>query len=80
MFGGQVGVAGHITVGNKVNVGAQTGINSHAEGNQTLMGYPAMSYRDFMKTSVLQRKLPDMYRKMDMLEKELKSIKELLDR
>lgn len=76
MFGGQVGVAGHITVGNKVNVGAQTGINSHVEGNQTLMGYPAMTYRDFMKTSVLQRRLPDMMKRIDALEKELKELKE----
>lgn len=75
MFGGQVGVAGHITVGNKVNVGAQTGVNSHVEGNQTIMGYPAMSYRDFMKTSVLQRKLPDMMKRLDALEKEIKSLK-----
>lgn len=75
MFGGQVGVAGHITVGNKVNVGAQTGVNSHVEGNQTIMGYPAMSYRDFMKTSVLQRKLPDMMKRIDALEKEIKALK-----
>lgn len=75
MFGGQVGVAGHITVGNKVNVGAQTGINSHVDGNQTLMGYPAMSYRDFMKISVVQRKLPDMLKRIDALEKELKALK-----
>ena len=75
MFGGQVGVAGHITVGNKVNVGAQTGVNSHVEGNQTIMGYPAMSYRDFMKTSVLQRKLPDMMKRIDALEKEIKAFK-----
>lgn len=80
MFGGQVGVAGHISVGNKVSVGAQTGINSHVDGNQTLMGYPAMSYRDFMKTSVLQRKLPDMYRKLDLLEKELKALKDGLNK
>lgn len=75
MFGGQVGVAGHITVGNKVNVGAQTGVNSHVEGNQTIMGYPAMSYRDFIKTSVLQRKLPDMMKRIDALEKEIKALK-----
>lgn len=75
MFGGQVGVAGHITVGDKVNVGAQTGINSHVDGNQTLMGYPAMSYRDFMKISVIQRKLPDMLKRLDAMEKELKALK-----
>lgn len=39
------------------------------------MGYPAMSYRDFMKTSVLQRKLPDMMKRLDALEKEIKSLK-----
>lgn len=75
MFGGQSGVAGHITVGNKVNVGAQTGVNSHVEDNQTIMGYPAMSYRDFMKISVIQRRLPDMMKKLDALEKEIKALK-----
>lgn len=78
MFGGQVGVAGHITVGDKVNVGAQTGIPSHVKSNSTIMGTPQMPYTDFMRVSVIQRKLPEMYRQLNELQKEINRLKESL--
>ncbi len=76
MFGGQAGIAGHITVGDKTFLGAQCGLNSGTKGNEQLIGTPAMDPKGFFKSSVIFRKLPDMYKHLDMLQKEIDSLKE----
>lgn len=79
MIGGQVGFAGHIKVGDHVNIGAQTGVNSSVKPHQNIMGSPATTYNNFIKTSVIiQRHLPDMYRQMEQMKKELDELKSLL--
>ena len=47
-IGGQTGISGHLTIGNNVNVGGKSGVISNLEDNQTVMGYPAKSIRDFL--------------------------------
>ncbi len=69
MIGGQVGIAGHITVGNHVNIGAQTGIPRTTPDNVTLMGYPAVDARQFMKQAVYIKNLDTLYKKVAALEK-----------
>ena len=76
MFGGQAGFAGHITVGDKTFVGAQCGVNSSLKGNQSVIGTPAMEPRGFFRSSVIFQKLPDMYRQLDALQKEVDKLKE----
>lgn len=78
MVGGQVGFAGHIKIGDRVRVGAQSGINGNIKSDQNIMGTPATSYNNFMKISVVQRRLPEMYKEIDLLKKELVEIKSLL--
>lgn len=78
MVGGQVGFAGHIKIGDRVKVGAQSGINGNIKSDQNIMGTPATSYNNFMKISVVQRHLPEMYKEIDQLKKELVEIKSLL--
>lgn len=75
MFGGQVGLAGHITVGSHVNLGAQSGVPSSLDDNQTLIGSPAMNTRDFFKSQVIYQRLPEMYKEMQALRKELEELK-----
>ena len=70
MFGGQVGLAGHIRVGNHVNIGAQSGIPGTVKGdNLTIMGSPAIDAKQFFKSSVIYKKLPDMYQTLNRMEK-----------
>ena len=78
MFGGQVGLAGHMTVGDHVNLGAQTGANNSLEGNQTLMGTPPMPFRQYFKSNVIFRRLPDMAKQLDAMQKDLDALKEKL--
>ncbi len=75
MIGGQVGLGGHITIGNNANIGAQAGIISNIKDNAQILGSPAIPVKDFFRSSVVFPKLPDMYRQIAQLEKEIKQLK-----
>lgn len=75
MVGGQAGFAGHITVGDKTFVGAQCGVNSSLKGNQSVIGSPAMEPRGFFRSSVIFQKLPEMYKQLNALQKEIEELK-----
>ncbi len=80
MIGGQVGVAGHTHIGNNVNIGAQSGIMSDVKDGVQLIGTPATEPRAYFKMAALQRRLPDMRKEIDSLQKEIKELKELLNK
>jgi UDP-3-O-[3-hydroxymyristoyl] glucosamine N-acyltransferase len=76
MFGGQVGIAGHIKIANGSKIGAQSGILSPVkEENTIILGTPAIEYRQFFKSSVLFKKLPELKTRIDNIEKEVESLK-----
>jgi UDP-3-O-[3-hydroxymyristoyl] glucosamine N-acyltransferase len=76
MFGGQVGLAGHIKIANGTKIGAQGGILGDVkEENTAIIGSPAIEVKQFLKSSVIFKKLPDMKLKIDSLEKEIESLK-----
>ena len=75
MFGGQVGLAGHISVGNHVNLGAQSGVPSSLDDNQTLIGTPAMNTRGYFKSQVIFQRLPEVYKELQALRKEVDELK-----
>lgn len=76
MFGGQVGIAGHLFVADGTKIGAQSGIGSNIkEENTTILGTPAIDYRQFFKSSVVFKKLPELKTKIETLEKEVETLK-----
>ncbi len=76
MFGGQVGIAGHIKIADGTKIGAQSGILSAVkEENKILLGTPAIDYKNFFKSSVIFKNLPELKTKVDSLEKESESLK-----
>lgn len=77
MFGGQVGIAGHITIGNKVFLGAQSGVPSSLRDNQTLIGTPPMEKLPYFKSQAIFQKLPDLYKQIQKLQKEVDELKKL---
>lgn len=79
MFGGQVGIAGHITIGDKVRLGAQSGAPSSIESNQTLIGTPPQPQRAFFRQVALERRLPEMYKQLEQMQKEINELKNKLD-
>ena len=49
VIGGQAGISGHLKIGNNVNIGGKSGVVKDIEDNQTVMGYPATSLKNFLK-------------------------------
>jgi UDP-3-O-[3-hydroxymyristoyl] glucosamine N-acyltransferase len=77
MFGGQVGLSGHIKVADGTKIGAQSGIPGDIKKeNSMLLGYPAIDHRDFMRSSIIFKRLPELYRKVEDLEKQIRLLKE----
>ena len=48
-IGGQAGVSGHLKIGNNVKIGGGSGVVKDIEDNQTVMGYPAVHLKEFLK-------------------------------
>lgn len=77
MFGGQVGIAGHAVIGDRVMTGAQAGIaGSIPKGHVTIQGSPAIDHRNFMRSSIVFKYLPEMRRELDALKKEVERLRE----
>lgn len=79
VLGGQVGIGGHITIGSKTQIGAQSGIISNTKAGSGIMGSPAIPLKNFFKSSIIIPKLPDMYRQINTLEKEMETLKKQLN-
>ena len=76
MVGGQAGFAGHIHVADKTFVGAQCGVIGDTKGNgEQLIGSPAMDPKVYFKGMAILRRLPDMYKEVSALRKELEELK-----
>ena len=76
MFGGQVGISGHIKVADGVKIGAQSGVPGDIKQEDSiLLGYPAIDHRDFLRSAVLFKRLPEMKTRLDSLEKQVESMK-----
>ena len=79
VFGGQVGLAGHLKIEDNVKFGAQSGIMSNTKEGAEIIGSPAIPIKNFYKSSVIFRKLPEMYKQLSQLEKEIEALREERD-
>ena len=48
-IGGQAGVSGHLKIGNNVKIGGGSGVVKDIPDNTTVMGYPAVPLKEFIK-------------------------------
>lgn len=75
MFGGQVGISGHISIGDKTFLGAQSGVPGNIKGDTTLIGTPPMEPKAYFKSIALTRKLPEIYKQLNELQKQVEELK-----
>jgi UDP-3-O-[3-hydroxymyristoyl] glucosamine N-acyltransferase len=77
VLAGQVGIAGHIEIGDKVTIGAQAGITKSftAEGT-VLLGSPAIPVGEFRRAFAIYKKLPEFHERMLRLEEKVKNFQE----
>jgi UDP-3-O-[3-hydroxymyristoyl] glucosamine N-acyltransferase len=71
---GQVGVSGHITIGKGTIATAQTGIPNSVAPGSFISGYPAISNRDWLKSSAVFRRLPELRKTVNALDARLAEI------
>ena len=77
MFGGQVGITGHAKIAARTHSGAQAGIAGPIlKEGQTVLGSPAIDARRFAKAAAVFRNLPEMYRLVNEMKRELDKQKE----
>ncbi|MEZ4758090.1 MAG: UDP-3-O-(3-hydroxymyristoyl)glucosamine N-acyltransferase [Flavobacteriales bacterium] len=74
-IGGQVGIAGHLHIGDRVRIAAQSGIGSNLLDGSIVQGSPAFPKGQYDRSSVIFRRLPDLQKRVDQLEKELAALK-----
>jgi UDP-3-O-[3-hydroxymyristoyl] glucosamine N-acyltransferase len=75
---GQVGVSGHLTVGTGVVASAQTGIPNSVDAGSFVSGYPAIDNRDWLKSSAIFRRLPELRKAVTALQRRLDDLEQRL--
>ena len=78
VLAGQVGVAGHLRVGDDVTATAQTGIPNSVESRTVVSGYPAIPNRDWLRSSAVFRRLPELKKAVAELEARLAELEQRL--
>ena len=73
-IGGQTGFVGHISVADGTQVQAQSGVAAPViEPGTALYGSPALPYNDYLRSYAVFKKLPGFYKKINELEKKLRT-------
>ena len=75
MLCGQVGTAGHLTVGKGAVITAKSGVPNDVPAAALYSGYPAVENRQWLKTQAVLNRLPDLQRKVRELEEQVAILK-----
>lgn len=77
---GQVGAAGHLTIGDGAIATPQTGIASSVDAGEIISGAPAIDHKNWLKSSAVFSKLPDLQKNVRRLESRIASLESLLQK
>jgi UDP-3-O-[3-hydroxymyristoyl] glucosamine N-acyltransferase len=76
MLAGQVGIVGHLKIADGAKIGGQSGIGKDVkEENSVLLGSPAFELRQYQRSYIIFRKLPELKSKIDSIEKNIEALK-----
>jgi UDP-3-O-[3-hydroxymyristoyl] glucosamine N-acyltransferase len=75
ILAGQVGAAGHLTIGDGAIVTAQSGIPADVPPRAIYSGYPAMDNLAWRKSVALFNRLPELQRELRELRHEVARLK-----
>lgn len=77
IIAGQAGIVGHLNIANKTIIAAQSGVtNSIKNEGEMVLGSPSFDLREARRSIAVYRKLPELYSRINELEKELKKLQE----
>lgn len=80
VLAGQVGVAGHVEIGDGVRSTGQAGITNSVEAGAFVSGCPAIPNRDWLRSSVLFHRLPEMKQALAELEERVEALERMLEK
>ena len=69
ILAGQVGVAGHLTIGDRAVLTAQSGVPNDIDPGSVSSGYPAIDNKAWLKSSTLFKRLPELLKRIEALER-----------
>ena len=69
VLGGQAGIGGHLSIGAKAKIGGQSKVTFDVEPGAYINGSPGIPYMLGQRLEVLHRKLPELFKRVDTLEK-----------
>jgi UDP-3-O-[3-hydroxymyristoyl] glucosamine N-acyltransferase len=68
MIGGQAGLVGHIQVGDGAKINAQSGVSKSLGPGKAVTGSPAYDYTSALRSQAINRKLPELEKRVKELE------------
>lgn len=75
-IGGQAAIAPHIQIADSVKIAPKSGVpNTIKEEGSIVMGSPSFNIREYQRSFIVFKQLPDLYKRIKELENELKKIK-----
>jgi len=72
--GGQAGLVGHIKVGARAMIGAQSGVPRSVDPDTVVTGYPAMPHSAWKRLQALIHRLPQLFQRTKQLETRLEQL------
>jgi UDP-3-O-[3-hydroxymyristoyl] glucosamine N-acyltransferase len=69
VVGGQVGIVGHLTVGAGAMIAAQSGVKDDVPPKASVWGSPSLPLLLEQKITILRNRLPELFKRVDALEK-----------
>ena len=76
MIGGQAGIVGHIQIADGTKINAQSGVSKSIKfPNSVVTGSPAHDYAAALRSQALNRKLPELEKRLSDLERLMKLLK-----
>ncbi|MBG0861096.1 MAG: UDP-3-O-(3-hydroxymyristoyl)glucosamine N-acyltransferase [Bacteroidales bacterium] len=76
MLAGQVGLVGHLKIADGTRIGGKSAVHGDIrKENTTVTGAPAFEHRDFLRSSVIFRRLPDLYAQVQAMGKDIDALK-----
>jgi len=79
VVGGQVGIVGHINIGNNVTIAAQAGVINNIPDGKVVLGAPAIEVNQGKRAYSMIEYLPEMRQNIRRLESQIEQIVSALE-